>query len=69
MLTLAVELFEQVPSVVYVTVYVPAVLAETSIAPVPELILNPDVLLNVPPAAPVIVGIGSAALKQYEALP
>ena len=69
MLILVVELFEQVPPVVYVTVYVPAVLAEASIAPVAALILNPAVLLNVPPDTPVIVGVGSEASAQYEELP
>jgi hypothetical protein len=49
---------------VYVTVYVPGVDALTSIAPVPALIDNPAVLEKVPPANPVIVGVGSAAFTQ-----
>ena len=61
------ELFGQVPAVVYVTVYVPGVDVLTSIAPVPALILNPAVELNVPPAKPVIVGVGSVASTQYAA--
>mgnify|MGYP007028888705 CR=1 FL=1 len=56
--------FGQVPAVVYVTVYVPGVDVLTSIAPVAALKLNPAVEENVPPANPVIVGVGSAALTQ-----
>ena len=53
------ELFGHVPVVVYVTVYVPGVDAETSIAPELALIDNPAVEENEPPVKPVIVGVGS----------
>jgi hypothetical protein len=61
--------FEHAPLVVYVTVYVPGVDALTSIAPEPAFNDNPAVLENVPPLTPVIVGIGSAPLAQYDAAP
>jgi len=48
-------------------VYIPGVEAETSISPVKAFILNPVPALNVPPAKPVIVGIGSVASTQYAA--
>ena len=54
---------EHVPGVVYVTVYELAVDAETSISPVPALIVNPaGVDVNAPPAVPVIVAIASVPL-------
>jgi hypothetical protein len=56
--------FGHVPVVVYVTVYVPGVDALTSITPVEALIDNPAVLENVPPAKPVIVGVGSISFTQ-----
>ena len=62
--------FEQAPPVVYVTVYVFGVLADTSICPVEALIDNPaGELVNVPPANPVIVGVGSTAFTQYADAP
>ena len=48
----------------YVTVYVPGVDALTSIVPVDTLIDKPAVLEKVPPANPVMVGVGSAAFTQ-----
>ena len=65
--TFTFELFGHAPDVVYVTVYVPGVEVETSIAPVEVLIDNPAVLENVPPVEPVIVGVGSASVTQYAA--
>ncbi len=62
--TLTLELFAQVPVVVYVTVYVPGVEADTSSAPVLVLILNPAVVENIPPTKPVIVAVGSVASAQ-----
>ena len=62
--TLCVELFEQDPVVAYVTVYVPGVEADKSITPVEALIDNPAVLEKVPPATPVIVGVGSVSFAQ-----
>ena len=47
--------------------YVPGVEAETSIAPVEALIERPALELNVPPASPIIVGVGSEAFTQYVA--
>ena len=48
--------------VVYNTPYVPGVLALKSINPVPDVMLNPaGVDVNVPPAVPVIVGVGSVS--------
>ena len=61
---LCVELLEHEPDVVYVTVYVPGVEADKSIAPVEALIDNPAVLENAPPATPVIVGVGSVSFAQ-----
>ena len=52
------------PEVVYVTSYTPGVDASRSIAPVDELITRPDVEVNVPPEAPVMVGVGSASMLQ-----
>ena len=49
------------------TVYVPGVDAETSITPVEALIARPAVELNVPPAKPEMVGVGSEAFTQYAA--
>jgi hypothetical protein len=45
-------------------VYVPSVDAETSRVPVAALIDNPAPLEKVPPATPVIVGVGSIAFEQ-----
>ena len=51
--------------VAYVTVYVLGVLADTSIAPVEELILKPlGEAEKLPLAKPVIVGVGSELFKQ-----
>jgi len=58
-----VDEFGQVPAVVYVTVYVFGVEAERSIVPL-LAILKPAVELNVPPANPVTVGLGSVASVQ-----
>ena len=57
--TLTFEEPGQGPAVVYVTVYDPGVDALTSIAPVDALIDKPAPAENVPPANPVIVGVGS----------
>ena len=59
--------FGQGPAVVYVTVYAPGVETLKSMVPVPALMDNPAVLEKVPPARPVIVGVGSASLTQYVA--
>ena len=54
------------PLVVYVTEYAAGVDALTSISPVAALIVNPaGELVNVPPANPVIAGVGSESFKQY----
>ena len=59
---LAVLLSGQIPDVVYITVYVPAVLAETSIIPETTLIDNPaGEEENVPPGVPLTTGDGSLA--------
>ena len=59
--------FGHVPAVVYVTVYVPGVDALTSITPVEALKERPAVLENVPPANPVITGVGSTSFTQQAA--
>jgi hypothetical protein len=57
--TLNVDVFGQGPLVVYVTVYVPIVLATRLMLPVVALMLSPaGDEVNVPPASPVIVGVG-----------
>jgi hypothetical protein len=58
------QLPAEVPRVVYVTAYIPAVEASKSITPVDELIVKPEVELNAPPNVPVIVGVGSASILQ-----
>ena len=58
------EEFEQAPVVVYVTVYAPGIDVLTSTNPVEALIESPAVLEKVPPATPVIVGVGSVAFTQ-----
>jgi hypothetical protein len=60
------ELFEQTPPVVYVTEYVPIEEALRSMVPEDGFIANPPVELNVPPATPVTVGVGSASSVQYD---
>ena len=60
----AVAVFGQVPEVVLVMVYVPAVEADTSIVPVVAFIDNPaGELVNVP-AGPGTVGVGSVPFTQ-----
>ena len=56
--------FGQLPPVVYVTTYEAGVDALTSITPVEALITRPAVLEKVPPARPVMVGVGSTAFTQ-----
>ena len=41
--------------------------ADKSISPVDALMLNPAAELNVPPAVPVMVGVGSLPDTQYSA--
>ena len=51
-------------AIVYVTVYVPAVLNARSTAPEEGLIERPTVLLYVPPAVPVRVTVAVPAFEQ-----
>jgi hypothetical protein len=51
-------------AIVYVTVYVPAVLAPRFTSPVEEFIDNPAVEVKVPPAVPVLVTVAVPALEQ-----
>ena len=64
MVTDCVLEFEHAPEVVYVTVYVPGVDALKSMVPVEALIESPAVLEYVPPATPVMVGVGSTPAIQ-----
>jgi hypothetical protein len=57
---------EPVAATVYVTVYVPAVLADKFTAPSLALIRSPAVELNVPPVLPVITGVASPLLQYGE---
>jgi hypothetical protein len=53
-------------AIVFVTVYVPAVLAARSTTPVPEVMLKPAVEVNTPGVPPPEnVGEGLAAFLQY----
>ena len=54
-----VDILCSVLEVEYVTVYVPEEDEAKSIVPVLASITNPAVELNVPPAVPVTVGVGS----------
>ena len=68
MVTATFDEFGQGPEVKYVTVYVPGVDKETSIAPVVVFKLKPPgAAEKLPPPNPVIVGVGSASFTQYEA--
>ena len=42
----------------------PGVDASKSITPVDGLITNPEAAVNVPPAVPVMVGVGSVSILQ-----
>ena len=65
MVRLLLELLGHVPVVVYVIIYVDGKLADTSIAPVTELMFNPmGAAEKLPPARPVIVGVGSESFIQ-----
>jgi hypothetical protein len=66
MVTETFEELGQVPEVVYVTEYVPGFEADISIVPVEAFNESPAVEPNVPPAKPVIVGVGSDAFVQYD---
>ena len=69
MVTVPVAVFGQVPEVVRVIVYVPAVDAKRLIVPVVALIDKPaGELVNVP-AGPGIVGVGLIPFLQYAAAP
>ena len=57
--------FGQGPFVRYVTMYVPGVEVLNVIVPVEALIESPAVLENVPPAKPVIIGVGLTPFTQY----
>jgi hypothetical protein len=50
-------------------VYVPGVDTLKSMFPVAALIDKPAVEVKIPPAKPVIVGVGSESFEQYDAAP
>ena len=62
--TLKVWVAEQGPAVVYVTTKDPAPEPVIFITPVLELITPLLFIVNVPPVAPVIVGVGFGSVKQ-----